>query len=254
MTDYITASPPRKSGRAGADPRRPRAADRAPSASPTACRSTTRPGARSPSPRAASTCWSRHRRGPARHASVARRRPRPRRLRRRTGRTGRARERRSPRRAAGDAVGRGLRGIGFAAARRPLHAAEARRARRPGRRRHARRRAGRAAARARHRQRPLSQRSGAVEGGRPTPTRSLGSLRKLGFTVTVAENQSRQAMSEALLHFDSAVESGDTVFFFFAGHGFEIHGAQLFAADRRAGGDRRAGRAGPGRLLRGRHA
>ena len=49
-------------------------------------------------------------------------------------------------------------------------------------------------------------------------------LRKLDFTVTVAANQSRQAMSEALLNFDSAVEAGDTVFFFFAGHGFEMHG------------------------------
>ncbi|HVC52186.1 MAG TPA: caspase family protein [Stellaceae bacterium] len=49
-------------------------------------------------------------------------------------------------------------------------------------------------------------------------------LRKLGFTVTVAQNQSRQAMSETLLNLDSAVQQGDTVFFFFAGHGFEIRG------------------------------
>ncbi|HYM71542.1 MAG TPA: caspase family protein, partial [Stellaceae bacterium] len=49
-------------------------------------------------------------------------------------------------------------------------------------------------------------------------------LRKLDFTVTVAENQSRAAMSQALLAFDSSVTSGDTVFFFFAGHGFEIRG------------------------------
>src|ERR1700733_6196082 len=49
-------------------------------------------------------------------------------------------------------------------------------------------------------------------------------LRKLDFTVTVAENQSRQAMSEALLALDSKVGVGDTVFFFFAGHGFEIRG------------------------------
>src|SRR5262245_4858347 len=49
-------------------------------------------------------------------------------------------------------------------------------------------------------------------------------LRKLGFSVIVAENQSRRAMSEALLIFDKAVEPGDTAFFFFAGHGFEIRG------------------------------
>ena len=49
-------------------------------------------------------------------------------------------------------------------------------------------------------------------------------LRKLDYAVTVAENQSRQALSEALLAFDNGIEAGDTVFFFFAGHGFEIHG------------------------------
>jgi hypothetical protein len=55
--------------------------------------------------------------------------------------------------------------------------------------------------------------------------RALGNaLKTLGFTVVVAENQSRQAMSETLLAFDKAIEPGDTVFFFFAGHGFEIHG------------------------------
>jgi caspase domain-containing protein len=55
--------------------------------------------------------------------------------------------------------------------------------------------------------------------------RTLGeTLKGLGFTVVVAENQSRQDMSRALLAFDKAIEPGDTVFFFFAGHGFEIHG------------------------------
>jgi uncharacterized caspase-like protein len=49
-------------------------------------------------------------------------------------------------------------------------------------------------------------------------------LRDLGFSVSVAENQSRRAMSEALLAFDKAVEPGDIAFFFFAGHGFEIRG------------------------------
>ena len=49
-------------------------------------------------------------------------------------------------------------------------------------------------------------------------------LRQIGFTVAVAENQSRQALSGALLAFDAAVQEGDTAFFFFAGHGFEIRG------------------------------
>jgi hypothetical protein len=49
-------------------------------------------------------------------------------------------------------------------------------------------------------------------------------LKGLGFAVTVAENQSRQDMSRTLLNFDKAIDPGDTAFFFFAGHGFEIHG------------------------------
>ena len=40
----------------------------------------------------------------------------------------------------------------------------------------------------------------------------------------VAENQTRQAFSETLLAFDKAVGPGDTAFFFYAGHGFEIAG------------------------------
>src|SRR5690349_21879367 len=55
--------------------------------------------------------------------------------------------------------------------------------------------------------------------------RTMGdTLRQLGFSVMVAENQTRQAFSETLLAFDKAVEPGDTAFFFFAGHGFEIAG------------------------------
>jgi hypothetical protein len=55
--------------------------------------------------------------------------------------------------------------------------------------------------------------------------RTMGdTLRQLGFAVMVAENQNRQAFSETLLAFDKAVEPGDTVFFFYAGHGFEIAG------------------------------
>jgi hypothetical protein len=40
----------------------------------------------------------------------------------------------------------------------------------------------------------------------------------------VAENQNRQAFSQTLLAFDKAVDAGDTAFFFYAGHGFEIAG------------------------------
>jgi hypothetical protein len=55
--------------------------------------------------------------------------------------------------------------------------------------------------------------------------RAVGTaLRGLGFSVILAENQSRRAMSEALLAFDKAVEPGDIALFFFAGHGFEIRG------------------------------
>jgi Caspase domain len=55
--------------------------------------------------------------------------------------------------------------------------------------------------------------------------RTMGdTLKQLGFTVMVAENLSRQAFSETLLAFDKAVEPGDTAFFFYAGHGFEIAG------------------------------
>jgi len=55
--------------------------------------------------------------------------------------------------------------------------------------------------------------------------RTMGeTLKQLGFSVMVAENQTRQAFSETLLAFDKAVSAGDTAFFFYAGHGFEIAG------------------------------
>ena len=56
--------------------------------------------------------------------------------------------------------------------------------------------------------------------------RTMGdTLKQLGFTVMVAENQTRQAFSQTLLAFDKAVgQAGDTAFFFYAGHGFEIAG------------------------------
>jgi uncharacterized caspase-like protein len=55
--------------------------------------------------------------------------------------------------------------------------------------------------------------------------RAVGTtLREIGFSVTVAENRSRRAMSETFLAFDKAIEPGDVALFFFAGHGFEIRG------------------------------
>ena len=55
--------------------------------------------------------------------------------------------------------------------------------------------------------------------------RTMGdTLKQLGFSVMVAENQTRQAFSETWLAFDKAVGPGDTAFFFYAGHGFEIAG------------------------------
>jgi hypothetical protein len=55
--------------------------------------------------------------------------------------------------------------------------------------------------------------------------RTMGdTLKQLGFSVMVVENQNRQAFSQTLLAFDKAVEPGDTAFFFYAGHGFEIAG------------------------------
>jgi len=55
--------------------------------------------------------------------------------------------------------------------------------------------------------------------------RTMGdTLKQLGFQVLVAENQNRQSFSETLLAFDRTLEKGDTAFFFYAGHGFEIAG------------------------------
>lgn len=47
-------------------------------------------------------------------------------------------------------------------------------------------------------------------------------LKQLGFNVMVAENQTRKAFSETMLAFDAMISPGDTAFFFFAGHGFEV--------------------------------
>jgi hypothetical protein len=55
--------------------------------------------------------------------------------------------------------------------------------------------------------------------------RAMGdTLKQLGFSVMVAENLNRQQFSQSLLAFDNAIEAGDTAFFFYAGHGFEIAG------------------------------
>lgn len=55
--------------------------------------------------------------------------------------------------------------------------------------------------------------------------RAMGdTLKQLGFSVMVAENQTREAFSQSLLAFDASIEKGDTAFFFYAGHGFEIAG------------------------------
>ena len=55
--------------------------------------------------------------------------------------------------------------------------------------------------------------------------RAVGeALTGLGFDVTRAENLTQRAMSETFARFDAKVQPGDTAFFFFAGHGFEIRG------------------------------
>src|SRR3954451_21599794 len=51
--------------------------------------------------------------------------------------------------------------------------------------------------------------------------RTVGdTLKQLGFSVMVAENQNLQQFSETVLAFDNTIEPGDTAFFFYAGHGF----------------------------------
>jgi hypothetical protein len=56
-------------------------------------------------------------------------------------------------------------------------------------------------------------------------SRTMGeALKSLGFQVMSAENQTRAGFADTLLAFDKMIEPGDTAFFFFAGHGFEIKG------------------------------
>ena len=49
-------------------------------------------------------------------------------------------------------------------------------------------------------------------------------LTGLGFQVISATNQNRRSMSDSLTAFERALSEGDTAFFFFAGHGFQIKG------------------------------
>src|SRR3954467_11361984 len=58
--------------------------------------------------------------------------------------------------------------------------------------------------------------------------RTMGNtLKQLGFEVKVAENQNRQQFSQTLLALHASLGPGDTAFFFYAGHGFEIAGQNL---------------------------
>jgi TPR repeat protein len=55
--------------------------------------------------------------------------------------------------------------------------------------------------------------------------RTIGaSLQAIGFTVMVGENLDQRTMSRRLVEFAAQLQPGDTAFFFFAGHGFEIAG------------------------------
>lgn len=54
--------------------------------------------------------------------------------------------------------------------------------------------------------------------------RMAKTLEGLGFQVIAATNQDRRGMSDSLTAFEHALGPGDTAFFFFAGHGFQIRG------------------------------
>lgn len=49
-------------------------------------------------------------------------------------------------------------------------------------------------------------------------------LEQIGFTVTVARDIGRRAMSRAVLEFEKTVKPGDLALFYYAGHGFAISG------------------------------
>ena len=54
--------------------------------------------------------------------------------------------------------------------------------------------------------------------------RMAQTLKGLGFQVIAATNQNRRSMSDRITAFERALGPGDTAFFFFAGHGFQIKG------------------------------
>jgi hypothetical protein len=54
--------------------------------------------------------------------------------------------------------------------------------------------------------------------------RMAKTLKSLGFQVIAATNQDRRGMSDSISAFERALGPGDTAFFFFAGHGFQIKG------------------------------
>jgi hypothetical protein len=55
--------------------------------------------------------------------------------------------------------------------------------------------------------------------------RKIGAtLKSIGFEVAVGENLDQRTMSRRLVEFAAQLQPGDTAFFFFAGHGFEIAG------------------------------
>jgi hypothetical protein len=51
------------------------------------------------------------------------------------------------------------------------------------------------------------------------------SLRRIGFTVALGENVARRDFVRSIAEFESRIRPGDVVFFFYAGHGVEIEGA-----------------------------
>lgn len=58
--------------------------------------------------------------------------------------------------------------------------------------------------------------------------RAVGAtLRQLGYTVHLAENVSRREMNEAISGFLAVITPGAEVFFYYAGHGVELNGANL---------------------------
>ncbi|MCB1461955.1 MAG: caspase family protein, partial [Nitratireductor sp.] len=49
-------------------------------------------------------------------------------------------------------------------------------------------------------------------------------LTGIGFTVTLAKDIGRRAMSRAVLEFEKNLKAGDVALFYYAGHGFSVSG------------------------------